>query len=123
MNKVYERHEKFLVLEQNRAMMQSEQRAMLIVSLIEKSRVFVLKTAGDRAQASFPNPQRQMHLVLGDVTCVQLRAVIPQGRSQLLSHRVDLSPARDNSPVRYTAQSDVVPTELNRRQSCETRHH
>ena len=89
--------------------------AMLMVSSIEVPRVFVLKPAGDRTHASFPNSQRQMHLVLGDITCVQLRAVLPQGRSQLSSHRLDLSPARDNAPVRYTAQSDVVPTEGNRR--------
>ncbi len=52
MNKVCERHQIFLVLDQKLVMVQSKQRTMLMMSSIEKTRVLVLKAAGDLAQAA-----------------------------------------------------------------------
>src|ERR1700722_12892282 len=95
---------------------------MLIASSIKEPRVSVLQAAGDRAHASVPCLQRQMRLVLRDVAGMQARPFFTQGSSKLFEQCLELSLARDNSPVRYAAQSDVVPTERNRWQSCETRH-
>src|ERR1700727_2858960 len=96
---------------------------MLIASSIKEPRVSVLQAAGDRAHASFSSLQRQMRLVLRDVAGMQARPFFTQGCSQLFQQCLELSLARDNPPVCYAAQSDVVPTERNGRQSCETRHH
>ncbi len=123
MNEVHERHQPPLVLEQEHVMMQPEQRAMLTVGSVEEPRTLVLKAAGDRTQPPFPHLERQMRLTLGDVTRVKPRARVPQRYPQQFQHRHELRLTRDNPPVRYAAQRDVVPPERNRRQSCETWHH
>jgi hypothetical protein len=77
-----EGHQPLLVLDQEHVIVQSKQRTMLMVSSIEETRVFVLKAAGDLAQAALSSLQRQMRLVLGDVTRVQSRFPLPQCRPQ-----------------------------------------
>jgi hypothetical protein len=81
-NKMCEGHQPLLVLDQEHVIVQSKQRTMLMVSSIEETRVFVLKAAGDLAQAALSSLQRQMRLVLGDVTRVQSRFPLPQCRPQ-----------------------------------------
>src|ERR1700684_1187718 len=96
---------------------------MLIVSSIEEPSVLVLKTAGDRAQAAFPHLQCQMRFVLRDVARMQPRTFHSQCHPQQLQYGCELGAARNNSPVRNAAQSDVVPAKWNGRKARETRHH
>jgi hypothetical protein len=63
-----------------------------------------------------------MHFILPNVSGVQVRALFMKRHAQYLQEQIEIRSARDQAAPALGVQRDVIPPELNRRQSFEPGH-